>query len=102
MPAQALAYAAVPPTPVFPVHRRSGLTLSMHYFIASIIWSFALIGLLLIWYCFEKYVFKLEGHPARMVRDPTEFAVRIVGLAHFIIAAMFLVTSPRLKTFSGW
>jgi len=84
------------------VHRRSGYTLTTYYFVASIFWSLALIFVLLGWYAVEKYVFLLKGSPIRMVRDPTEFAVRIAGLAHFIIAALFLVTSLRLRTASGW
>jgi hypothetical protein len=90
------------PMPDFPRHRRSGLTLSMHYFTSSIVWSAVLIGVLAIWYAVEKYGLALKGSPMRMVADPTEFAVRIAGLAHFIIAGMFLATSPRLRTPGGW
>ncbi len=88
--------------PSFPTHRRSGWTLTVHYYTASILWSFVLILVLLGWYAVEKYGFHLKGTPMRMVADPTEFAVRIVGLAHFVIAAMFLVTAPRLRTATGW
>src|SRR5690606_30729573 len=91
-----------PERPAFPRHRRSGWTLTTHYYSASIVWSFVLIFLLLIWYAVEKYSFHLKGTPMRMVADPTEFAVRIVGLAHFVIAAMFLIVSPRMRTASGW
>src|SRR5690606_15709210 len=65
--------------PAFPVHRRSGWTLTTHYYGATILWSFVLILLLLGWYAVEKYVFALKGTPMRMVADPTEFGVRIVG-----------------------
>lgn len=89
-------------SPPFPTHRRSRLTLSVHYFLSSVIWSLALIAVLGGWYALEKFVFDLKGTPMRMVADPTEFGVRIVGLAHFIIAAVFLFTSPKLRSPGGW
>lgn len=89
-------------SPAFPTHRRSKLTLSVHYFLSSILWSFVVIALLGGWYAVEKYALGLKGSPMRMVADPTEFGVRIVGLAHFIIAAVFLVTAPKLRSPGGW
>ncbi|MBI5864570.1 MAG: hypothetical protein HZB38_08690, partial [Planctomycetes bacterium] len=90
------------PSPAFPTHRRSGMTLSMHYFTSSVLWSLALIALLAGWYAVEKWGFHLKGTPMRMVADPTEFGVRIMGIAHFVIAAIFLATSPRLRMAGGW
>lgn len=74
----------------------------MHYFCASIVWSLVLIALFLGWCAVEKFWLGLKGSPLRMVVDPSEFAVRVVGLAHFVIAGIFLATSPRLRAPGGW
>src|SRR5262249_41684025 len=43
---------------------------------------------------FETHVLGLVRHQ-RLVRDASEFAVRIAGISHFIVALFFLLTSTR-------
>jgi hypothetical protein len=82
----------------YPLHAVSGRTLPVHYWLLALKWSFWIMGGALTIYAVEKWVLGLKGTPWRMVSNPAEFSVRIVGFAHYSIATYLLVTSKRLRS----
>lgn len=45
-------------------------------------------------YCLERFGFAIES---RTVQNPADVMVRVLGMAHFAVGWLYLITSPRLR-----
>lgn len=67
----------------------------------SIAWTLGAIGVCLIFYAIDKWWIPFDGETRptdfRMFKNPTTVPMRIMGIPHFVIAILFLVTSRRMS-----
>lgn len=62
-------------------------------------WSLALLATFTLYHVFEKFVL----HAARpFIYNPAEFSCRVVGLSHYTVGLLFLLTGRRMKSPAGW
>jgi hypothetical protein len=64
--------------------------------VSSLHWSLLIIAACLSVQFLETYALGLP-RDRRLVRDAPEFAVRVVGLSHFVVALFFLLTGSRAR-----
>jgi hypothetical protein len=84
---------------VLPVHQRTGWTLTTHYWVSSLLWSLVLVLIAAGWYLLETAG---SGSPPPLVKHPFEFATRVVGLSHHVVALIFLIGVVRWQAVSTW
>lgn len=62
-------------------------------------WSFAVIAAFTVYHALEKFVLQpAEG----FIYNPAEFSARVVGLSHYTVGLLFLLTAKRMKRVTGW
>lgn len=62
-------------------------------------WSFALIAAFTVYHAIEKFLAQAE-HP--FIYNPAEFSCRVVGLSHYTVGLIFLLSAKRMKRAAGW
>jgi hypothetical protein len=73
---------------------------TVRYWLRAIAWTLAAIGVCLLLYTVDKWYPFDGGSRAtdfRMFKNPTTVPMRIMGIPHFVIAILFLVSSRRLR-----
>lgn len=90
-----------PAVRAFPRHAESGLTLPVHAWLKAAQWSGIVISAMVVIFLIETYVLHLKGSKLRMVRNPTEVAIRFFGISHYLVATWFLFTSKKLHNLRG-
>ena len=63
----------------------------------ALLWTIGLTLAFTAWHVVEKWGFHLDKH-ARLVRSPALVPMVALGVPHFLIAALFLATSPRRRS----
>lgn len=71
-------------------------SLTVRQFRLGVLTAFAAVAVGCAVYIVEKYLFAVDK---RFVENPTDVMVRAFGMAHFLIAWLFMATSPR---FASW
>lgn len=84
-----------------------GQTATVRQYTQTLAWTFIAIGACLLAYVLEKYVARDLLHlysetRYRMFKNPAELPMRLFGLPHFIVGFLFMMTSKRMRTPSGW
>jgi hypothetical protein len=74
----------------------------MHHWATPLVWSLLVVGAFVPVHWVEEAVLGPAGSPRRMAGNPTELAMRVVGLSHHVVAAVFLLTRLRLRAPSTW
>lgn len=80
--------------------------LSLRNYTKTLLWTLALVGVCTIFTGLEKYVAAPAGWiPSdknyRMFREPTEVPMRLLGLSHYGVALLFLLSSRRVRSLRG-
>jgi hypothetical protein len=69
-------------------------TTAVRQSLRALAWTLGLTLAFTAWYAVEKWGFRLDKHD-RLVRSPAIVPMVALGVPHFLIAALFLATSPR-------
>src|SRR5215468_2825905 len=62
-------------------------------------WSLVLIGAFTVYHSIEKFVVH-ASHP--FIYNPAEFSCRVVGLSHYTIGLIFMLTARRMRKVAAW
>ena len=84
----------------FPLHDRSGMTLTTHYFWLAFQWTglLFLMGALLF---VAEWLLGIAYTSRGMATEPLHLVARVMGFAHYTIATYFLVTSKKIRNVRG-
>ena len=76
-------------------------TPTVRLWVSNFHWSVVLVLGAVAIQALEVYAFELPKH-RRLVRDAPEFAMRVAGLSHFVVALFFLLTGSRARGGAAW